>query len=110
MVAASRKWFARNPFSPPSPRNGSQIEQRPIEKFIDRSRRRGDDAYLPLDNRYYKMISKAMASGESEANIYQLRRSYVREKKKGLCPTLTANMGVGGTMCLLLGIPGAYDD
>ncbi len=96
MVAASRKWFARNPFSPPSPRNGSQIEQRPIEEFIDRSRRGGDDAYLPLDNRYHKMISKAMVSGESEANIYQLRRSYVREKKKGLCPTLTANMGVGG--------------
>ncbi len=29
-------------------------------------------------------------------NIYQLRRSYVREKKDGLCPTLTANMGIGG--------------
>ncbi len=37
-----------------------------------------------------------MASGESDVNIYQLRRSYVREKKRGLCPTLTANMGIGG--------------
>ena len=37
-----------------------------------------------------------MATGESETNLYQLRRSYVREKKAGLCPTLTANMGIGG--------------
>ncbi len=28
--------------------------------------------------------------------IYQWRRMYVRENKKGLCPTLTANMGMGG--------------
>jgi DNA (cytosine-5)-methyltransferase 1 len=28
--------------------------------------------------------------------IYQWRRRYVRENKKGVCPTLTANMGTGG--------------
>ena len=28
--------------------------------------------------------------------IYQYRRHYVRENKKNQCPTLTANMGVGG--------------
>ena len=28
--------------------------------------------------------------------LYQWRRAYVRENKKGLCPTLTANMGTGG--------------
>jgi len=28
--------------------------------------------------------------------IYQWRRNYARENKKGLCPTLTANMGTGG--------------
>lgn len=37
-----------------------------------------------------------MDAGESDTNLYQLRRSYVREKKQGLCPTLTANMGLGG--------------
>lgn len=42
------------------------------------------------------MIAKAINEGESDTNIYQLRRSYVREKKQGLCPTLTANMGIGG--------------
>lgn len=28
--------------------------------------------------------------------IYQWRRKYVRENKSGVCPTLTANMGMGG--------------
>ena len=29
-------------------------------------------------------------------SVYQIRRSYVRENKSGVCPTLTANMGTGG--------------
>jgi DNA (cytosine-5)-methyltransferase 1 len=33
---------------------------------------------------------------KSENTIYQWRRQYVRENKKGICPTLTANMGTGG--------------
>jgi DNA (cytosine-5)-methyltransferase 1 len=32
----------------------------------------------------------------SENTVYQWRRQYVRENKKGVCPTLTANMGTGG--------------
>lgn len=28
--------------------------------------------------------------------IYQWRRKYIRENKNGVCPTLTANMGMGG--------------
>lgn len=31
-----------------------------------------------------------------EGKVYQWRRQYVRENKKGVCPTLTANMGTGG--------------
>ena len=96
MVAASRRRFTYNPFSPPTVANGAGAAPRPIEEFVDRKQRGADDAYLPPDNRYYKMIDRAMADGESDANIYQLRRSYVREKKRGLCPTLTANMGNGG--------------
>lgn len=42
------------------------------------------------------MIRDAINVGGNPDNIYQLRRSYVREKGNGLCPTLTANMGVGG--------------
>ena len=42
------------------------------------------------------MIEAELAQGQSEHNLYQVRRNYVREKKDGLCPTLTANMGGGG--------------
>jgi len=33
---------------------------------------------------------------KGEDKVYQWRRQYVRENKKGVCPTLTANMGMGG--------------
>ena len=33
---------------------------------------------------------------KEENKVYQWRRQYVRENKKGVCPTLTANMGTGG--------------
>ena len=33
---------------------------------------------------------------DSEHTVYQWRRKYVRANKKGVCPTLTANMGRGG--------------
>ncbi len=96
MVAASRDHFSYNPFSPPV---RSQLAGKPIcniSEFIERNSAQDDDYYLPPTNRYFKMISQAMEQGESIENLYQLRRSYVREKKNGLCPTLTANMGVGG--------------
>jgi len=33
---------------------------------------------------------------KEKGKVYQWRRQYVRENKKGVCPTLTANMGMGG--------------
>ena len=96
MVAASRERFTYNPFKPSLATNSANGHRRPLLEFIDRTQPGEEQAYLPPDNRYYKMIDRAMAHGESDANIYQLRRSYVREKKRGLCPTLTANMGKGG--------------
>lgn len=33
---------------------------------------------------------------KDEGRVYQWRRQYVRENKSGVCPTLTANMGMGG--------------
>ena len=96
MVAASRERFNYNPFKPQVAPNGTNGHRRPLTEFIDRTQPGEEQTYLPPDNRYYKMIDRAMANGESDENIYQLRRSYVREKKQGLCPTLTANMGKGG--------------
>ena len=92
MVAADRERFSRNPFTPP---NLPPSRRRP-RTLVNRRKRADPASYLPPDNRYYKMITAEMRHGESPRNIYQLRRSYVREKKRGLCPTLTANMGIGG--------------
>ena len=53
-----------------------------------------DDAYyLDEDNRYHKMIS---AKEDDPYCVYQLRKYLVRVKDPGVCPTLTANMGLGG--------------
>lgn len=96
MVAASKGHFGHNPFSPNTVKQSHTAGPLPLSAFIDRSTPAEKDAYLHKENRYYKMIRREMESGESIENLYQLRRSYVREKKHGLCPTLTANMGIGG--------------
>ncbi len=65
-----------------------------LSKFIDFDRTMPDDSYyLPEGNRYHKMISKEV---EDKTRIYQLRKYLVRAKGPGVCPTLTANMGLGG--------------
>ena len=33
---------------------------------------------------------------DQKGQVYQWRRKYVRQNKKGVSPTLTANMGMGG--------------
>lgn len=62
--------------------------------------------YIDFDNKqddkyYYsegkcKFFDKLKENITSYNTLYQWRRIYVRENKKGLCPTLTANMGTGG--------------
>lgn len=42
---------------------------------------------------FYEELEKMMLNEET---IYQWRRKYVRENKSNVCPTLTANMGMGG--------------
>jgi len=96
LVAASKAHFTYNPFKPPvGEAHSERTDHVPLETFVDRSRPQPESEYLAPENKYYKMIAHKMAEG-SEENIYQLRRSYVREKADGLCPTLTANMGRGG--------------
>ncbi len=95
MVAALRSHFTYNPFALPKEDN-AQNNRKSIDKIIDRSQQGTNEAYLSPENRYYKMIERAISEGVSDQNVFQLRRSYVREKRDGLCPTLTANMGEGG--------------
>lgn len=42
------------------------------------------------------LFEKLKGSITAEGKVYQWRRQYVRENKSGVCPTLTANMGMGG--------------
>ena len=52
------------------------------------------------DNKYYyndkPLFEKIKKDVNSEEAVYQWRRKYVRVNKKGVVPTLTANMGRGG--------------
>ena len=96
LVAASRHRFSYNPFLASSMDGYRPPARQSLDELINRTKRCPEDSYLPPENRYYKEIDGAMLKGESQTNLYQLRRSYVREKRDGLCPTLTANMGIGG--------------
>ncbi|MBU1129941.1 DNA cytosine methyltransferase, partial [Patescibacteria group bacterium] len=53
-----------------------------------------------VDNKYYyndKPLYKKLKNDITKKDtVYQWRRKYVRENKNGVCPTLTANMGMGG--------------
>jgi len=52
-----------------------------------------DDKYYYNNKPLYERIKEDI---NSELIVYQWRRKYVRANKKGVCPTLTANMGLGG--------------
>lgn len=52
-----------------------------------------DRYYYREDHPYFKEMKKTI---KSRNTVYQWRRTYVRENKSGVCPTLTANMGMGG--------------
>lgn len=61
------------------------IKKKPVEEKY----------YLPPENRYNKMISSEAIS-DDPYQLYQLRKYMVRVPETGVCPTLTANMGLGG--------------
>lgn len=91
MVALSIDHFKNGKVSFPSQKDESAKN---LTDYIDFSSSLDDDSYyLPEENRYHKMISNEV---EDKACIYQLRKFLVRVKEPGVCPTLTANMGLGG--------------
>lgn len=53
-----------------------------------------------VDSQYYyndkPLFDRLKDDVTEKGKVYQWRRQYVRENKKGVCPTLTANMGTGG--------------
>ena len=65
-----------------------------LAKYIDFNGSIDDEYYyLEDENRYHKMISREV---DDKMCIYQLRKFMVRVKEPNVCPTLTANMGLGG--------------
>ena len=53
-----------------------------------------------VDQKYYynnkPLFEKIKDYAFTYDTVYQWRRQYIRSNKKGVCPTLTANMGTGG--------------
>lgn len=91
MLAFSIKDFKNGKFDFPSSFANAPKD---LGNFIDFDGVQTDESYyLPEENRYHKMIN---GGAEDRRCIYQLRKFLVREKKPGVCPTLTANMGLGG--------------
>ncbi len=91
MVAFSIDHFRNGRFSFPNKKNEKLKD---LSKFIDFEGSLEDDTYyLPEENRYHRKISKEV---NDKTCIYQLRKFLVRTKEPGVCPTLTANMGLGG--------------
>ncbi|MER8973204.1 MULTISPECIES: DNA cytosine methyltransferase [unclassified Mesorhizobium] len=90
MVALSMDAFRSGRFEFPAGRDQTPKNMR---KYIDFDGHAEDEYYLPNENRYFKMISSSVTDREC---LYQLRKYEVRAKEPGVCPTLTANMGLGG--------------
>jgi DNA (cytosine-5)-methyltransferase 1 len=64
-----------------------------IRDIIDASSQKDELFYYKKDWLHYGELKKIM---KNENTVYQWRRTYVRENKSDVCPTLTANMGTGG--------------
>lgn len=65
-----------------------------IDKVIDFTGKKDAKFYYDPTK---SVVAKKVAGYTLLPNrVYQWRRKYLRENKAGLCPTLTANMGMGG--------------
>jgi len=64
-----------------------------IEKVIDWDKKEDKKYYYTKEMKCFPLLEENIKNKHS---IYQYRRIYIRENKSGVCPTLTANMGMGG--------------
>jgi len=65
-----------------------------IKDIIDFDKKVEDNFYYTKEKT--KFYAELKANITKTETVYQWRRTYVRENKSCLCPTLTANMGTGG--------------
>lgn len=73
-------------FEFPKPKTLTKSISDILEKDVDKK-------YYYNDSSLYETLKKEITK---RGVVYQWRRKYVRENKSGVCPTLTANMGMGG--------------
>lgn len=65
-----------------------------LKDYIDYNVKQDDKYYYTADScSFYEELKEKVTNPDT---TYQWRRIYVRENKSNLCPTLTANMGMGG--------------
>lgn len=64
-----------------------------LSDFIDFKNKKDEKYYYTDKCDFYDILKQKIVSSET---CYQWRRTYVRENKNKMCPTLTANMGTGG--------------
>jgi len=93
MVAMSCDHFNCNSFKFPEPLPAGSM--RKVKEFLEIKRKAPPEFYFAPGSQYHPLFKKALDAGDPES-VYQLRRSYVRENKTGMCFTLMANMGEGG--------------
>lgn len=77
-------------FRIPSPFNS---KPKHFTEFLDGTTVRPEDFYDKPNNKIHERVREAVVD---ETKVYQYRRWFVRENKSDVCPTLTANMGLGG--------------
>jgi DNA (cytosine-5)-methyltransferase 1 len=71
----------------------SIIPMRPLDEYIDFESKDIPDFYYSDRFPFHEQAKKDITE---VGVIYQWRRKYVRKNQSGVCPTLTANMGMGG--------------
>lgn len=89
MVALSRQHFRSGRFAINFDTDPPRL---PLSDLVDFEGESDDFYYLDPENRYFGMISEKRRN--ERETLYQLRKFRVRVKDS--CPTLTANMGLGG--------------
>lgn len=67
------------------------IPKQPISAFLETNV--PNKYYYTIQSKIYPLLKQSVID---PTKFYQYRRVYVRENKSGECPTLTANMGLGG--------------
>jgi DNA (cytosine-5)-methyltransferase 1 len=68
-------------------------DPRPVADFLEPATADPSDYYSKPDSTIHKRVREKVTK---PGVVYQYRRWFVRENKSNVCPTLTANMGLGG--------------